>query len=319
MGFWGWRPLMSTLFICVWVTGCNLTSYSAPMASPTQLPQITLTLRLRETRAPTPTPTPPATTTVQPEASAHTSGEKYVVRPGDTLLGIAIDLGLNTADLQAANPELDPLALQVGQAINVPPAALPVASAPTLMPLEVAPPTCLDLVTDRLLCLGQVTNSLDQAVTGVRVQVNLTNIDGQSIAETTAGVEQVIIPPGQSAPYSAMFDLAEATEANAVLLVAAPASTSNLLPLDVVNDQGRQNGRRYAVTATIVNNTLVAVTPPRIVLTLYDTDQQVTGYRVVQFARGLEPGDSETIEIEAVAQTGDGELSHQLYVEASPL
>jgi murein DD-endopeptidase MepM/ murein hydrolase activator NlpD len=51
---------------------------------------------------------------------AQTAGPTYIIEPGDTLFGIAQQFGLTVEALQAANPNVDAAALQVGQALVIP-------------------------------------------------------------------------------------------------------------------------------------------------------------------------------------------------------
>jgi hypothetical protein len=62
MGHWGWRPLVISTLVSVWVAGCNLISESASSTQPpTQYPQVTLTVgRIASPRA-SPPLTPAAT------------------------------------------------------------------------------------------------------------------------------------------------------------------------------------------------------------------------------------------------------------------
>jgi murein DD-endopeptidase MepM/ murein hydrolase activator NlpD len=53
-------------------------------------------------------------------ARAQTTGPQYTVQPGDTLYGIARQFGLTLDALQAANPDINPAALSVGQALIIP-------------------------------------------------------------------------------------------------------------------------------------------------------------------------------------------------------
>ncbi len=46
MGFWGWRPLVFNLFICVLVVACTSKGEQQPDLVPTALPPVTLTLRI---------------------------------------------------------------------------------------------------------------------------------------------------------------------------------------------------------------------------------------------------------------------------------
>lgn len=54
---------------------------------------------------------------VQPEGGA--SGRTYVVRPGDTLSGIAVRFGLTVDQLCESNPELDPDRIRVGEELVI--------------------------------------------------------------------------------------------------------------------------------------------------------------------------------------------------------
>jgi LysM repeat protein len=57
---------------------------------------------------------------VEPQPEAPPAGEHYTVQPGDTPASIAAALGITVQALLAANPEIDPDALMVGQTIILP-------------------------------------------------------------------------------------------------------------------------------------------------------------------------------------------------------
>ena len=54
------------------------------------------------------------------ETDAASRMETYTVQVGDTLHSIARDLGLSLVELMAANPEVDPAALSIGEELAVP-------------------------------------------------------------------------------------------------------------------------------------------------------------------------------------------------------
>lgn len=74
------------------------------------------------TPAPTPIPNPPT-------QSPPTSGT-YIVQAGDTLVSIAAKSGTTLILLEAANPGIVPNILKIGQTINLPAGAVPVAGPP---------------------------------------------------------------------------------------------------------------------------------------------------------------------------------------------
>jgi LysM repeat protein len=57
----------------------------------------------------------------QPEPAEPAPGDQYRVQPGDTVQSIAAALGVTVEALIAANPDIDPAALRVGQML-LPPA-----------------------------------------------------------------------------------------------------------------------------------------------------------------------------------------------------
>src|SRR6202011_3785175 len=76
-------------------------------------------------------PTTSATTTPSPEASPRVSadGNSHVVARGETLTSIAKMHGVSVSDLQKYNHIDNPLKLQAGQTILVPPSPTPAPSA----------------------------------------------------------------------------------------------------------------------------------------------------------------------------------------------
>lgn len=55
-----------------------------------------------------------------PLARAQSTGPQYIVQPGDTLYGIALQFGISVEALEAANPGVDAAALAVGQTLTIP-------------------------------------------------------------------------------------------------------------------------------------------------------------------------------------------------------
>jgi LysM repeat protein len=75
--------------------------------------------------APTPAPTDLFVPTAEPvvdETPAPTpvAGTRYVVKKGDTMWAIAQDHGISLADLQAANPDVEPRMMAVGTVLVIP-------------------------------------------------------------------------------------------------------------------------------------------------------------------------------------------------------
>lgn len=322
MGYWGWRTLVMVITISVWITGCTLTTSTASSIPPTDPPPITLTVRKREPTALPATPThAPATTIAAGVTAVADAGlEVYIVRPGDTLLGIALDFGLPLESLRAANPDVNPRQLQLGQTIHVPPASFlpPPTSTPAVM-LALDPPTCYELPTGQTLCLGQVTNTLLHPVEHIRVRVQVFDVQNQQVREGETSVAQSLIPPGQSAPYRLMLDMGWETHyyASASLQGGIPAQdASRYAPLMVENIELVRSGDRYQLQGLIVNPTEIATEPVNIILTFYDLQKKVVAFRASRTAVGLGAGESQPIRLDVTLPGSVTPISQTLYVEA---
>jgi len=68
---------------------------------------------------PTPEPTVEPSAPASPEATP-VAGQKYKVKKGDTMWGIAQEFGVSLAALKAANPGVDPQRMPIGTILIIP-------------------------------------------------------------------------------------------------------------------------------------------------------------------------------------------------------
>ena len=108
-----------------------ITPTATPTATPTRIPTATPTLEPTVTDTPTPippTPTPTFTPTRTPTSTPSPTPTPefliYEVQSGDTLAAIALRFGTSVEIIVAANPGINPNALQIGQEIRIPVAAI---------------------------------------------------------------------------------------------------------------------------------------------------------------------------------------------------
>jgi LysM repeat protein len=317
MGYWGWRPLAFTIFVCVWVAGCNLVSDASPStASPTAYPRITLTVG----RPAPPSPRSTAVTTRTAPAETPTSAPAteapsptpvlYIIQSGDTLLDIALHFDISLEALRAANASADLTLLQPGQALVIPASteesATTVAQAsPTPLALLVQPPTCYDMRGGTILCLGLVENTQDIPAGRVMVEVRLLRSVGAQPLVEVATIEQSLLLPGDAAPYRAAFNTAwsQFTGATAGLLSADTAFESQIFALAVESQQAFLDDGRIDVRAELVNTSESALEPVRAVITVENESGAVIGYRVTALPSDhLPPGSRMSLQIEIVPQ-----------------
>ena len=215
---------------------------------------------------------------------------EYSVQPGDTLTGIASNYGLELAQLQAANPELELQFLQVGQRIRIPLTnAVPARES---LRLELSPPDCWPLPTGRLLCLGQVTNREERAVADVQLRLRAGAAEGLGSAALR------LLPPGVAVPYSVLLP-GNAAGLPQVALHSGHFSDARTLALELRAQRVSQVGERYQVTATIFNASATASGPLRLALLVLDAEERLRALRVRESETGLAAGAARDFVIEA--------------------
>ncbi len=199
--------------VCVILTGC---SSQTPVTTSTQeslalTPYWTATPGLNtapfsssaspiRTRAAPSIPPPPTPTPFT-----------YIVKQGDTMLGIAFRYGLALDQLQAANPKVNPRILSVGSVLVIPMKSVAtdsVVSTPTPAPVNLSPVRCYPVVDQGVWCLAAVTNDEAQAMENISVWLTLYSPDGQALAGQVAIPPLNLLSPGKSLPVMAFFPLA---------------------------------------------------------------------------------------------------------------
>lgn len=316
MGYWGWRPLVCGLVISTWVAGCNIvTDHTAPSAAPSAYPRVTLTVgRLPTARVSTaPTRAAPPAITSEAGAASSPTPQQYTVQPGESWSEIAERFDIEIEALQSANRAIT--TLTPGQALTIP--------TPTPLPLLVQPPTCYETPPGSLICLGSVDNPLTFPVESVALEVRLIQDDGSIAHRARSTVEQSSIPSGSFAPYQATFEASSGdyARADAILISATRGAEDRFVLLLVQDVTGEALDGQIIVSATIYNPGPQNAEILRAFVTLLDSAQRVTGYRVFTFdeAEPLAAGAQMPMRLELTPPVPDAAPEYALYVEARPV
>jgi LysM repeat protein len=248
----------------------------------------------------------------------------YTIQSGDTLLGIALQFGVTADTIRAANPNLTSDTLQIGQQIVIPAPLFDTSGNPLLptstpLSLPLPSPVCTITPTEHILCLGTVHNALDFPVERVAVQVRLLRADGSLLIEGSAGLEQVLIPAGQSAPYSLLLQANWRDYAGAVAALTSAESAARdqrFIPIEVEDNQGHNESGAYSITARFHNTSEQIAHIGRIIAALYDADGRVISYRVIALKQDLLPDAVYAFNFTLIPPPNTTPATHTLYVEA---
>ena len=313
-------PLTS---LCLLLTACVSGPFPSTPLTDSLTPFLTST---RISMSPTATTSTPeglvAAETPLPTPTPFT----YTVQRGDTISSIALQFGVSMDDLQAANPEISPNAMSVGQVINIPsnpenPSGEP---TPTPAPFTIQQIECYPTADQGMWCFVLAHNDFPDFLENVSAQVTLVGADNTALASQTALLPLNILPPSTALPLTVFFSPEVPIGAKPQVQV---LTAIRLLP----------NDDRY-LSATI-HNTLVQInadgrsaraegqvllpddaTPAAQVWvtgTAYDESGRVVGVRRWESGAGLSPGGSLPFEF-MVSSLGGGIERVEFAVEARP-
>lgn len=243
----------------------------------TVLPRPTVTSAL-------PTATKPNTPTPSPTPVIH------VVQPGETLIAIALQYGVTVAALQAANGISDPASLQVSQELIIPfgedeqadnSGLLMVTPTPVAFAIEGF--NCQKEPVGSLWCLGEVVNATQTSLENVRLRVTLRDGTGQELVSEEIHSALDLITTGQRAPFGILFasppEDFEQSSASQIRAEVSSEPASRYASLEVTKVEAGPSGSLFEVTGSIVNLKQQPVTSVMVVVTTYDSDGMVTGFR----------------------------------------
>jgi hypothetical protein len=132
-----------------------------------------------------------------------------------------------------------------------------------------------------LWCLGEVVNTSAGPLTNLQLQVTLVAADGTPLLSRTVLASADYLAPAP-ATFAVLFEKPPAgvAAANVVLLraEAITAITAAFVPLDVSDPSALSPGR-IPGERRVVNRTGYTVSRMTVVVTLYDADARVIGYR----------------------------------------
>jgi len=317
------------LFILAFLlVGCD--AVLTPPPSPTPSPTLTPTARTAATIVPggflTPIPpTPTFTPTLTPTPVMH------IIEQGDTLFGIALEYGVTLDGLLQANGLVADQILSIGQSLVIPlgeeedaetgmiaPVGNMILPTPTPLPLDVAGVALYQTPVGGTWCLGEVVNTTDNPITNMQVQATLVAVDGTPLISAVALAAADYLAPNGHAPFAVLFEEPPAGVADAVVSIVrgetVSAITAGFVPLDVAQTEGAVSGPQYRVAGQLVNNSGVTLQRISVVVTLYDAEARVAGYRqqVLGDEVDIPAGQSLTFELLLTPQGLDAPADYQV-------
>jgi LysM repeat protein len=248
------------------------------------------------------------------------------VQTGDTISSIAIKFGVSMDDLQAANPEISPNAMSVGQVLHIPshpdnPSGEPM---PTPAAFTVQQIKCYPTADKGMWCFVLVHNDFSDFMENVSAQVTLVDENNVILASQTALLPLNILPPNTSLPLTVFFPPEIPLDAKPQVQV---LTAIQLLPNDerylpaTINStlvQVNADGRSARVSGQVLLPSQAGSASQVWVAGIaYDDAGRVVGVRRWESSAGLSPGES--LRFEFMVSSIGGKIARvEFAVEARP-
>ncbi len=221
----------------------------------------------------------------------------YIVESGDTISEIAEKFKILQADLIAANPDVNPNALTIGQTIIIPDpsASLAAASTPTPLPVPITQAACHPTADSGSWCFALVHNNTGVLIENVSAQITLFDENNNAITSQVAFLPLDIIAPNSALPVYVYFPNTPAEVTPQIQLLSAMQSNSSRYLSATLNNIVAKidwSGRSAQVSGQIIlpaeSN---AATQVWVAAVAYDANGTVVGVRRWE-GGALEPGSS---------------------------
>lgn len=261
-----------------------------------------------------------------PPPSGQPTPFTYTVQRGDTISSIALKFGVSMDDLQAANPEISPNAMSVGQVLNIPsspynPSGEP---PPTPAPFTVQQIECYPTADKGMWCFVLVHNDYSEFMENVSAQVTLVDANNAILVSQTALLPLNILPPNTSLPLAVFFAPEIPMDAKpqvqiltAILLL---PNDERYLPATINNTLVQVNADGHSARVSgqvLLPSQAEAASQVWVAGTAYDDAGRVVGIRRWESSAGLPPGGS--LPFEFVVSSIGGKIARvEFVVEARP-
>ena len=250
----------------------------------------------------------------------------YTVKAGDTMGAIAQQFGIPLAALMAANPNVSPNAMSVGQTLLIPADADNPSGAPTPTPapFAITQVNCHPTADGGLWCFALAHNDSDSALDNLSARITLLGADGKAVTAQVAIPPLNVLPPHASLPLTAFFppplaaDLSPRVQTLTSIAITADdarylAATLQNTSVDIASNARNARLRGQVLLAS---NAKPAKTI-WVAAVAYDSAGRVTGFRRWEWLGELAGGANLPFEFEVPA-LGAGMTRVEFFVEARP-
>ncbi|MCA9912936.1 MAG: FxLYD domain-containing protein [Anaerolineae bacterium] len=179
--------------------------------------------------------------------------------------------------------------------INLPP--INPLEPPGTIPIEVESPTCYNSPAGQA-CLGRIWNQTQNEIINVTLSLS-TSTDPEE--QTTIAILQQLVVRGDFAPYHLFFAGNHPVDNFTAQITHSSSNDKTFTTLAIRHHSGQFNAAgRFAINATIQNNSDEIISHAQVVVTLLDEQNTIIGYRISQLEDILPPQAEQEIAVEII-------------------
>lgn len=215
----------------------------------------------------------------------------YIIKSGDTFSAIAEAFKISISDLRAANPDVNPNALTIGDLILIPDrsAIFAAASTPTPLPVPITQTVCYSDNSSGLHCFALIQNNTNQILENVSAKFNLLDENNNLIASQTAFTALDFIAPNTSLPIYIYFpNVTQKVNPQVQLLSAFQGNSINYIQATINNSVTQINGKFAQVSGQIYLSQ--PANQVWIVAVAYDKNNLVVGVKRWESREAIQAG-----------------------------
>ena len=218
------------LLLLVFLVSCSPGGMQTQTAAGDTSTPLPLQLSPYHTLTPTHTDLPPDPATATPLPTATATPRFHIVEAGQDMYGIAYLYGISAQELIAANPDVNPNLMSVGQQLTIPATtsgqseegALP---SPTPGGVSLGEVSCYQAQDQSIWCFVAASNTLGAPVESISARIRIALESGEVLTEMASPLLN-LAPTGSIMPLSVYYNpqSSKLTGANAELVSALPVA-----------------------------------------------------------------------------------------------
>ena len=250
----------------------------------------------------------------------------YSVQKGDSMSVDAEKFNVKLDELQAANPQVNPNAMSVGQVLKIPsnPNNPSGEATPTPAPFVVEQIKCYSTADQGLWCFVLAHNDSADFMENLSAQVTLVDSNNHILVSQTALLPLNILPPNTSLPMAVFFPpdipLTVKPQVQVLTAIRLLPNDTRYIPVTLSNTLVQVNADGYSaqVSGVVLSQSQTSVAQKVWVAgTAYDEKGSVIGVRRWEATTSLNPNASLPFEF-LISSIGGKIAKVEFAVEAQP-